>query len=109
MYTRTPLLFHNLFLSFRKITPFHIHWHTDPPLVLCCAVFMFGWLSWVNKCMLVNSCPLPYCSPSPVYSLVKLGARFSTKAVMPSLRSFVENVAWKWRRSNLSPSFRVVS
>jgi len=31
----------------------------------------------------------------PAYSLVNLGGRFSTNAVMPSFRSFVENVAWK--------------
>uniref|UniRef100_A0A182KI76 Uncharacterized protein n=1 Tax=Anopheles christyi TaxID=43041 RepID=A0A182KI76_9DIPT len=45
----------------------------------------------------------------PAYSLVNFGARFSTNAVMPSSRSLVEKVAWKWRRSKRSPSFSDIS
>lgn len=44
-----------------------------------------------------------------IYELVNLGARFSTKACMPSFWSLVEKVAWKMRFSKLSPSAREVS
>ena len=43
------------------------------------------------------------------YRFSKFGARFSTKAAMPSFWSAVANMAWKTRRSKRMPSASVVS
>ena len=40
---------------------------------------------------------------------LKAGARFSTKAVMPSFLSSVANIEWNRRRSKRTPSLKVVS